>query len=275
MNAVKLHSINTKNQNHISAGFLFLAVGLSFFPSLVIGLLLKIAVYKSFGIAFTISGCLSAYLTIANSNNSQVKNQKISSNPEPMVEKRFVHLGVKKSNINKILTPKKVELKKEIIEEKEIQKTLTIEDFQMDPIGHLTETQLEIMGLLDKSQSAFERLEDIFGSRLHKNTSSDINNFLLLRKLNDAFNLRLEEIIDTLDTIKKEQKLNLKKGFKLAQGALLIANDSLTSISDSATHVPPIEKKDWDHTLTVLLKKIARKKTFHHALNLSNFRAIS
>jgi hypothetical protein len=146
------------------------------------------------------------------------------------------------------------------------------EQFIEDPLSNLVETQKQIMDLLDKSQVAFDRLESVFGARLHKNTRNDISNFLLLRRLTDAFRLRLEQIVDTLDLVEKEQRLNLERGFLLAHGPLILASDSISSLSDSSTEIAPIPRDNWDSTLTTLLRQIARKKTFHQALNPEHFR---
>lgn len=161
--------------------------------------------------------------------------------------------------------------KPQVVEEEVAEVDLRAE-FREDPLNSLVDTQKQIMDLLDKSQIAFDRLENVFGARLHKNTRNDISNFLLLRRLTDAFRLRLEQIVDTLDLVEKEQRLNLERGFILAHGPLVLASDSISSLSDSSAEIAPIERENWESTLTTLLRQIARKKTFHHALNPEHFR---
>jgi len=271
-------------QNHaaeaksFSVAIMFMIIGLSFFSTLVIALLAQLALPKAFGLALITSGAISAFLSTKTkrktfikeiSKEKMVKREKRSFKKSE-IDKNFVSLGVDTSGVSKITKPEiEIPEKKELVEEKDTE--ITIEIFQQDPIGQLTETQLSLMDLLDKSHNAFIKLEEVFGSRLHKNTSSDISNYLLLQRLNDAFKLRLEEIIDTLDTIKKEQKLNAQKGFELAHGSLVLANDTISSLSEASAEILPIEKKDWDQTLEFLLKQITRKKTFHQALSTSRY----
>lgn len=147
-----------------------------------------------------------------------------------------------------------------------IERKNPMESFKSNPIKELEEARDYIVTLLDRTRNSYGRIERIFGERMYKNTRTDIQNFLYLKQLNESLEKRLGQVIDVLDEIEKSNKLSLKKSFELAYGPLALPKDSISALK-SENEIPPLPREDWEKAVFSTLKKLSRKKTFHHALN--------
>lgn len=243
-----------------SGGFLFSALfGLSLISALSIAFIL-LAVFLSFFIF------ISLFL------GREKVEKELQNKKRPYTHKeKFEFIAIETNNTNKqvqklqpqplVKPAEKVEIKKEI-------KKSPLEQFKENPIGELEQTRDFIISLLNKTQSSYNRIERIFGERMHKNTKTDIQSFLYLKQLNESLSKRLEQVIDLLDLAERDSKLSLARSFELACGPLSFPKDSFNALmSENNNDSPPLPKDEWEAAVSATLKKLSRKKTFHHAIN--------
>jgi uncharacterized membrane protein YciS (DUF1049 family) len=262
MNIVKQNSFELSFIAALSAsgGFLFSTLfGLNFFSAVGVALVL-VAVFSAFYLAVTL---------FLGKNKEEIKTEKLT--PAPRREK-FEFVAIETNNKAVKIAPQQFVKPEKVIERiKEVKKT-PLESFKENPIGELEQTRDLIISLLEKTQNSYGRIERIFGERMHKNTKTDIQSFLYLKQLNESLSKRLEQVIDLLDEVEKDNKLSLKKSFELAYGPLSLPQDSFNAvISESSCEVPPLAKEEWEIAIQSTLKKLSRKKTFHHALNYAMY----
>lgn len=224
---------------------------------------------KAIGISFILlSTFLSFFVTVMLFLNKD-KEKKVNKVKTPRNREKYEFVAMETNN-------KVLKLKPEVIKPQEhkehkevvIVKKSPLDSFKENPIGELEQTKDLIITLLKKTHDTYNNIERVFGERMHKNTKTDIQSFLYLKHLNESLSRRLEQVVDTLDEVEKQNKLSLKKSFELAYGPLTMLQDSFNAvISEDSSDLPPLPKEQWEQTVNETIKKLARKKTFHHAIH--------
>lgn len=217
-------------------------------------------------LAFVFAGFYLTVITLL--DRKEVVAEKQITKKAPARKEKFDFIAIEtKNTVQKLPSQpisKPVEKK---IEKIEIKKS-PLESFKEDPIRELEETRDFILDLLNKTQSSYGRIEKIFGERMHKNTKTDIQSFLYLKQLNESLSRRLEQVIDLLDVIEKENKLSLMRSFELAHGPLTLPKDSFnTVLTENDKESPSLPREEWEVAIQSTIRKLSRKKTFHYALN--------